>query len=60
MPKSLVNIQLSKVEIDVDVSIVDRLAAIMYPPPLLHRSENRSNTTMYRSFLAGNLLVSST
>ncbi|XP_065067241.1 autophagy-related protein 2 homolog B-like [Rhopilema esculentum] len=56
VPKSLVNIQLSKVEIDVDVSIVDRIAAIMYPPPLLHRSENRSNTTMYSSFLSGNLL----
>eukprot|EP00794_Sanderia_malayensis_P020264 gene20264-22250_t len=50
IPRSLVNIQVSKVEIELDISFIDRIAALLNPAPLYQAT---NNTRLYSSFLSG-------
>ena len=58
IPKSRVNIQISKVEMEVDISIIDRIAAVLNPTPLYTQSFSGPKGPMYSSFLSQPLLVS--
>ena len=58
IPKSLVNFQISKVEVEIDISMVDRIAAILNPSPLYSKPSDPSKGPMYSSFLSGPTMVS--
>ena len=58
VPKSLINVQLGRLEIEVDVSIIDRIAGVLNPGPLYQTAGSGTNGKMYSSFLSGPTLVS--
>ena len=53
-----VNIQISKVEMEIDNSTIDRIAAVLNPTALYTQSFSGSKGPMYSSFLAQPLMVS--
>ena len=59
IPKSLVQIQVGRVEVEVDISIMDRMAAVLNPTPLYIQSSTYSRDPLYSSFFSHPLVVSS-
>jgi len=52
IPKSLVQIQVGRVEVEVDISIMDRMAAVLNPTPLYIQPSTYSRDPLYSSFFS--------
>lgn len=57
-PKSSVTVELGRALAEIDVTIIDRLVAVLKPGPLYHLSNANTNVPLYNSLATGASAVS--